>query len=159
MLLAVAGVKVQNLLEFRHKIAYVPLLTGVFLSYLEFQHDICVLEPTKQWVNRLPDLEIYRTVLDLQYDVIIKLAVKTDKVYIALGGAVGHIIPPVLLAVVNKASPNDDSAVGFYGSRQHISAVGVQTVRTRPRNPPLQGSLRSRGYRHKSKRRHPPTSG
>ena len=88
-----------------------PLLTGVFLSYLKFKHDICVLKPAEEGVNRLSYLEIDGTVFDLQYNVVVEFSVKTDKVNVALGGAVGCVVPPVLLAVVNKAPPDDDGAI------------------------------------------------
>ena len=65
------GVILQNLLEHRHQIADIDLMTGVFLCNLHLQHLVGLPKASHQRVNRLTNLKIHRAVLDLKDHVVV----------------------------------------------------------------------------------------
>ena len=126
-------------------------MTGVLLCNLHLQHLIGLPEASHQRVNRLTDLEVHRTVLDLKNHVVVIIAVHCLEVVIAGSCAVRLIIAPVLRAVVDKASPDDGSAVGLHQICQHVGAVGLRSsVGERART-----SLRIRLYQEAAEIRNP----
>ncbi|MNC46888.1 hypothetical protein D3C75_959210 [compost metagenome] len=84
-----------------------PLLPGIFLGNLHLQHLVGGLKSPEQRGNRLPYLEIHGTVLDLQNHIVMKSAVQGLEVIVAGPRPVCFAVPPILLAVVYEAAPDD----------------------------------------------------
>ena len=103
-------------------------MTCVFLSNLNLQHLISFGKSSKQWRNRLSDLEIHRSVLDLKDYVVVVLTIKIFEVVISSPCSVCLVVSPVLSAVIYKASPDDDTAVWLYDISQHICAVSLSSA-------------------------------
>ena len=130
------GTERENLFKHGNQVAHMPLLSCVFLCDLYLQHLIGSLESTKQRMYRFPDLEIHRPVLDLQYHIVTKSAVKLYKIVIARSRPIGYVISPVLFAVIYKTAPDDKSSVRLHRLGQHIGAVRVRpSVSERPGTP------------------------
>ena len=102
---------VQHFFPHGNHIADVDLMPGIFLRNLHFQHHIGLFQPTEQGRNRFAYLKIHGSVFDLEDHIVIKLSVQRHEVVIGGLGPVGLVITPVLLAVVNKTAPNQDSFV------------------------------------------------
>ncbi|MNC31270.1 hypothetical protein D3C75_795850 [compost metagenome] len=102
-----------------------PLLTSILLGYLKLDYLIGALHRSEQWRHWLPNLEIHRSVLDLQEYIIPELAIQRLKVIISRPRTIRRAVPPVLHAVIDKAAPNDKSAMRFKRIRQHICSIGM----------------------------------
>ncbi len=76
-------------------------------------------------MDRFPHLEVHRTVLDLQYHVVVKMAVEGHEIVVGGIGPVGGPVAPVLPAVVNETAPDDQAAVRLESGSQHVRTVGV----------------------------------
>ena len=76
-------------------------------------------------MHRLSYLKIHGPVFDLKNNIIPELAIQTDKIVITGSCPVCLSVSPVLLAVVNKASPNDQTSIGLDRLCQHIGSLGM----------------------------------
>ena len=94
-------------------------------GHLQFEHVIRFLESSKQRMDRFPHQEVHRTVLDLQYHVVVKMAVEGHEIVVGGIGPVGGPVAPVLPAVVNETAPDDQAAVRLESGSQHVRTVGV----------------------------------
>ncbi len=117
------GMILQHLLEHRHQVAHINLMSGIFLRDLHLQHLVGPAKTAHQRMNRLTDLEIHRPVFNLKDDIVMIISVHRLEVIIAGTGAIRLVVSPVLRAVIDKAAPDDNAAVGLYNIRQHIGAV------------------------------------
>ncbi|MNV96552.1 hypothetical protein D3C71_1915740 [compost metagenome] len=70
-------------------------------------------------------MEIHRAVLDLQNDIIMEGSDERLEMIVSRSGPVRLLIPPVLLAIVDEASPDDQAAVRLDDIRQHIGPIGM----------------------------------
>ncbi|MNJ42927.1 hypothetical protein D3C77_379100 [compost metagenome] len=102
-----------------------PLLPGILLGNLELQHLIRLFHRAKQRRYRLFDLKIHRPVLDLQDDVLFKPAVQRLEMIVCGTGPVSFAVTPVLMAIINEASPQHETAVGLQRFGQHVRPIGM----------------------------------
>ena len=94
-------------------------LAQILLGYLEFRHCDGLVHTAEERAERLAGLEVHRTVLDLDNDVVAELSVKVLELLHGLVGAVRTG------GGVNERPPHYHSAVGAYGVGQHVGAVHV----------------------------------
>ena len=115
--------KIQHFFPHGYQITHIDLLSGIFLSRLDFQDLICSGKTPEQRMYRFSYLEIYGAVFDLQDHILCKLSVQRCKIIISRTGAICLLISPVLLAVVDKAPPDDRTAIRRHRFCQHICSV------------------------------------
>ena len=115
----------EHILPLPGLIEQVGLLAGVLLRQLNLQCLLCPGHTEEQGGDRLAHLEVQRAVLDLQHNVMVKLAVQRSVVFIGGPGPVRYVVPPVLPAVVDKAAPEQCSPVWSKRLRQHVGALRV----------------------------------
>ena len=80
-----------------------------------------MLHRTEQWTVRFAGLEVYRSVLHLDDDVVAELPVQRLKFQICLFGAVG------IGRTVYKSAPHNDAFVRLQRICQHVGAFGMGT--------------------------------
>ncbi len=88
-----------------------PSLSHVFLRDLQFNDLVRFLERAEQRRRRLANLIVDRSILDLDEDVVVELAVEILEVVVGGAGAVILEIPPVHLVVVYKPAIEKESAM------------------------------------------------
>ena len=103
-------------------------MSCVFLSNLNLQHLIGLGKTADKRRDRLSDLEIHWAVLDLQDYIVMILSIKLLEIVVAGSCSVCLGIAPVLCTIVDKASPDDDSAVWCNNIAQHICAVSLSSA-------------------------------
>jgi len=65
-----------------------PRLAEIFLRDLELNRFACLVQGSKQWRSGLTNLEIDRSVLNLNDDVIVELAIEFVEVIVGGAGAI-----------------------------------------------------------------------
>src|SRR3954462_15361466 len=83
-----AHVEVEDFLPHGNQKAEMLLLSGVFLSDLQFDGFVGVVESGKQWGYGLANLKIDWAIFDLNDYVVVELAVERVKVVVSRFGAV-----------------------------------------------------------------------
>ncbi|MNW46356.1 hypothetical protein D3C74_236480 [compost metagenome] len=119
------AVKVQYFLPLGYEIADMVLLPGIFLGDLKLDHLVRQRHRAQQRRYRLAHLKVNRTVFDLQDDVLFESPVQRDEMIVGGPCPIRLAVSPVLLAVVNEASPDHEPAVRLQRLGQHIGAVGM----------------------------------
>src|SRR5207248_6839185 len=104
-----------------------PLLACIFLRYLKLNRLVRVLERAKQRRNRLSDLEIDGSIFDLDQNVIVELSVELRKIVVSGFRAVVLQIAPIHFVVVHEAAIDQNAAMRFQCSRDHIGSVRMST--------------------------------
>ena len=80
-----------------------------------------MLHRTEQWTVRFAGLEIYRSVLHLDDDVVAELSIQGLKLQICLFGTVG------IGRAVYKSAPHYETFVGLQCVCQHVGTFGMGT--------------------------------
>ena len=93
----------------------------VLLGDLELRHHFGVLHRVEQGMNRFAWLEVYRSILYLQDDIITELAVKRHEFIVSLTSTVGTI------GCIDKGTPHNDSSIRLQGICQHIGSIDMST--------------------------------
>jgi hypothetical protein len=106
-------IEIQDLLPHRREKNAVTLLAGIFLRDLQLNGCIRLLQSAKQGRRWFPHLEVNGTVLDLNNDVIVELAVQGMEDIVGSTRAVGLEIIPVKMMVVDECTVEEDSAMRF----------------------------------------------
>ena len=78
--------------------------------------------------SRLAHLKIDGTVLDLDHDVVVELAVERAEIVVGGASAIVLQIAPIHLVVVDEAAIEDQSAVRLQRARDHVGRVGVRSA-------------------------------
>src|SRR5207253_6365249 len=88
----------------------------------------CLVQCAKQRRRGLANLKVYRTVLDLNDDVVIELAVEFVKVVVGGSSAIILRIFPVHVVVVHEAAIEDHAAVRLERASEHIRCARVRAA-------------------------------
>ena len=96
-------------------------LAQILLGNLQFHHVRGLLNLVKDGTVRLTGLEIQRTVLGLQDDVVTELAVKGFELRYSLL----HTVFTLVVGTIDKAAPHDDALVRLQGVGQHVGTIGM----------------------------------
>ena len=123
-----AHVEIQNLLPHGRKKTQMPLLPGVFLRDLQFDALVRFLQPAKKRRDRFAGLEIDRSILDLDDDVVIKLSVERMKDVVSCARPIIFRIAPIQMMVVNKRPIEEQSAMRAKRASNHIGGVGRRSA-------------------------------
>src|SRR5690606_4007791 len=97
-------------------------MSQIFQCNLKFDHQGSLLHCTKERTKWFTGLEIYRTILHLDYYVIGKLAVEGHKLIVCLHG------PVAVGGLINEGPPHDHSIVGFEHACKHIGTILMGTA-------------------------------
>ncbi|MNN23108.1 hypothetical protein D3C81_1364920 [compost metagenome] len=119
------GIKIHHLFPLRYQVAQMALLAGILLRNLKLDNLIRTLHRSEQWRHWLPNLKVHRSVFDLKKDIVPELAIQWLKVIISRSRTIRRAVPPVLHTVIDKAAPDDKSAMRFKRSREHIRAISM----------------------------------
>ena len=130
-----AEVEVKNRLPQWRQIHKVTLLAQIFLGDLKLYDYLSPSQVSEQGRWRFPDLEINRTVLDLDQHVVLKHIIKSVK---KLNSSIGAVILPVRFVevmVIDKGTVHDNSvSMRLEGPGKQIGSVSKRTtVRQRTR--------------------------
>ena len=102
--------------------------TKILLCYLELHHHRCFLQGSEQRTVWFARLEVHRTVLNLDNDIIGKLAVKWHKLLICLIGTIAT------LGLIDKGAPHHNTMMRLEYASQHIGTISMcasEVLRTR----------------------------
>ena len=91
----------------------------ILLGNLELHHHLRLLQGGKQRAVWFAGLEIDGAVLDLDDDIVGKLAVEGHELLVSLVGAIGA------LGRIDEGAPHHDALVGFQHTGEHIGTVGM----------------------------------
>src|SRR5689334_12653626 len=111
-----AQVEVQNFSPHGGKKNQVPLLSGVFLSDLQFDSLISLCQSAKERGHRFASLEIDGTILDLDDDVVVELSIQRVKNIVGCPSAVILGIAPIKMMVVNERTIKKNPSMRFQRS-------------------------------------------
>src|SRR5215470_619756 len=120
------------------------LLTCVFLRNLQFDSFIRLSEPAEQRRDRLAHLEIDRSVLDLDDDVVPKFPIQRIEDVVSRLGAIVLEIAPIQMMVVNERTIEEHASVRFESQCDCICGVGRRPSITRRTEPPLRVRLHNK---------------
>ena len=122
---AVSGthVGVERDLPHRHQKDHVPLLAGVLLRDLQLDGLAGMPKRGEERRDRFTHLKVDRTVLHLNDDVRLELAVEGTEVIVARAGAIGFEVVPVQMVVVDEAAIKNDAVMRLQGSRKHVGSL------------------------------------
>ena len=106
-------------------------LACIFLCNLKLHHHLRLLQTEEQRRYGLTWLEVDGAVLDLDDDVVGKLSIEVDELFVGLVGTVtlvGKLSRSLLCVVrtlgrIDKSAPHDDAAIGLEGSSQHVGSI------------------------------------
>ena len=116
--------KLEKLLPHRGKVDQMERLSQIFLCDLQFHHIRCLtnlVEDRTVWLTRL---EVKGTVLGLQDDILMELAVQR----LELRDRLFHTVLSLMVGTIDKAAPHDDTLIRLQSLRQHISTVSVRAL-------------------------------
>src|SRR6185295_695614 len=122
---AARGVELQDLPPPRREVAQILLLSGVLLRHLQFEREHGLLQLTEQRRHRLADLEVRRSVLDLQYDVLLEPPVERDQVVVRRPRTIRTAITPIVRLLITGIPPEHRPAVRRNRPREQVRALGV----------------------------------
>ena len=103
------------------------MLAGILLGDLKLQHLVRPFHGAEEGGNRLANLKIHGTVLDLKDDIVDKPAVQGLEMIVGRPGPVGGTVAPIL-EIVDKTPPNNQPSEGSEGFGQHVGPFGVIPV-------------------------------
>ncbi len=127
-------IEIQSFLPHRDQITDIDLMPCVLLGNLKLQHLVRLFKGAEQRRMRLPNLEINGTVFNLKNHIVRKFPIQLQENVIRRLGSVQAPVPPILFAVIYKAAPDNDTAVGSDSFRQHIgSFIMISSISKRPR--------------------------
>ena len=89
----------------------------VLLGNLELHHHLGILQSSEERAERFPWLEVHRTVLDLDHDVVRELSVKRFEFLDCL------VRPVRARRSIYEGSPHNDAAVRGESLGEHVGAV------------------------------------
>src|SRR5882757_3219825 len=104
------------------------LLSRILLGDLKLKSFICLLQSAKERRHRLSHLEINWAVLDLNNDVVFKLAVERVKVVVSGFGAFVLRIVRVRPLVIDKATIEDQPAMRLQSPRNYIRGIRMSSL-------------------------------
>src|SRR5689334_1107453 len=97
-----------------------PLLPCVFLRDLQFNAFIRLFQTSEKRRDRLASLKIYRAVLDLDDDVVVKFSIERMEDVVGSPGAVIFWIAPIQMMVINKSPVKEDTAMRLERASNHV---------------------------------------
>ena len=104
------------------------LLSGVFLRDLQFDRFVGAAQPGEQRRRRFAHLEIDRTILDLDDDVVVERAVERMKIVVGRFRAIVFQIVPIEMVVVDEGAIEHDAAMRLEGAGDHVGGVGRRSA-------------------------------
>ena len=105
-----------------------PRLPEILLRDLQLDRLARLVECSEQRRSRLAHLKIDGTVLDLDDDVVVELAVKSVEIVVRRASAIVLRIAPIHVVVVNKAAIENQAAVRLERAGDHVGSVRVRPV-------------------------------
>src|SRR5713101_8291624 len=113
-------IEIQNLIPHGRKKTQMPLLPRVLLCDFQLNRLARFLKSAKERRDWFTRLEIDRSILNLDDDVVCKLAVERMKNIIGSSGAIALGIVPVKMMVIDKGPVENDSGVRLKGMRDRV---------------------------------------
>src|ERR1035438_441630 len=104
-----AHIKIQHFWPKRDEKAELPLLSGIFLGDLQFDGFIGAAQAGKKRRSRFAYLEIDWTILDLNDDVLVEVAVQRVEVIVSGLRAIVFQVVPIQMVVVDEGAIKDDT--------------------------------------------------
>ena len=114
----------KEFLPHRCKIGEVLALSQIFLGNLQFCYLRSLLDVVEDRSVWLTGLEVERTILGLQDDVVSELSIHILK----LAYGLFHSVFALVVGTIYKASPHDDATVWLDGIGKHVGSLGMSAV-------------------------------
>src|SRR5260370_35865224 len=97
-----------------------PLLAGILLGHLQLNRFIWIVQAGEKRGHGLTHLEIHRSVLGLDADVIVKFAVEGEEVVPGSVGTTTFVLTPRAVPAVDKSSVEQNDTVWRKRSSDYV---------------------------------------
>src|SRR5260370_21033798 len=118
----------ERLLAHRRQIHSVPGLAEIFLSDLQLNRLVRLVQRAEKGRGGLAPLEIDGPVLDLDHDIIVEFPIEVVEIVVCGARSTVLGIAPVDVMVVNEASIEDKTAVRLQRASNYIRRIRVRST-------------------------------